>query len=328
MIIYLIAAAHIFALVLSLVAAYSFINYIVRTNMLRESIEKIYAGINSLSGSREEIAAELKALYGSMGKRGFIAHVQDNLEYSGMTLRFNWMTPELYIVIMTVLSAVVSAGISILTGRWYAGVAAVMAMLGITEYLFARIRDYRYRREEEQLLAMVNCIENCAAESDDIIYILEKTGDMVEGPIHDELLRAVTQVRSGVPGGMAIGGLENRIEHEFFRTLMRNLEISSRNNANYREITAQCRGLLAGQLDNSRRLDEIYREAKIRLTAILAGAAACLVIMSQAILDTGIYGLFNMLTESVIGNLLIAATCASFTFIVYFAFIKGKRGMR
>ena len=67
MIIYLIAAAHIFALVLSLVAAYSFINYIVRSNMLRESIEELYAGINILSGCREEIAAELKALYGSMG---------------------------------------------------------------------------------------------------------------------------------------------------------------------------------------------------------------------------------------------------------------------
>ena len=327
MIIYIIMSAHVFMLALSFAASFALLKYIGRTDMLRESIEELHARINSLSGSREEISAELKALYGSMGRRGFIAHVQDNLEYIGLTLQLNWVTPEFYIVIMTVVSTVLFAGGCILTRKWYAGLAAVVTVWLIIEYMFSKIRDYRYRREEEQLLAMVNCIENSAAESDDIIYILEKTGNMVEGPIHDELLRAVARVRSGVQGGVAVGGLENRIEHEFFRTLMRNLEISSRNNANYREITVQCRGLLAGQLDNSRRLDEIYREAKIRLATILVGAAACLVIMTQAILGTGIYGLFNMLAGNMLGRMLIAATCVTFVFIVYFTFIKGKRGM-
>ena len=328
MILYLIITAHIFTLVLSLVTAYTLLNFVVRTNMLRAGIEELYSRINSLSGSREEIAAELKALYGSMGRKGFIAHVQDNLEYSGVTFRFDKMTPELYIVLVTAASALLFAGGFIVTGKWYAGAALVAVMwLGI-EYAFARVRDYRYRREEEQLLAMVNCIENAAAESDDIIYILEKTGSMVEGPIRDELVRAVSQVRSGVQGGIAIGGLEHRIEHDFFRTLIRNLEISSRSNANYREITAQCRILLTGQLDNSRRLDEIYREARIRLLAILVGAAACLVIMAESILGTGMDGLAALLAGSILGKILIVMTSATFIFIVYFAFIKGKRGMR
>ncbi len=328
MIFYIIAVCHILEAALLLAAMYALMRYIGQNNMLRESMEELYARINSLSGSRENIAAELKALYGTMGRKGFIAHIQDNLEYSGIDLRINGMTPELYIVIMAVISSILFAVLCMVSGRWYVGAAGVLILWTASEYIFSKLRDYRYRKEEEQLLALVNCIENCAAESDDIIYILERSGSMVEGPVRDELIRAAAKVKSGVQGGIAIGGLEHRIEHDFFRTLIRNLEISSRNNANYREITAQCRTLLAGQLDNSRRLDEIYRDARIRLATILAGSAACLGIMAQAVLGTGVYGLFRMMAESVIGRGIIFAVCLTFLCIIYFAFIKGKRGMR
>lgn len=300
--------------------------YIDKTNTLWQRVAEIYDRINSLSGSREEIGSRLKSLYGSMGTKGFITHVADNLEYSGLTVRLGWLTPELYIVIMTILSALLFAVGCMISGSLYVGIAVSAALWAAAEYMFARLRDYRYHKEEEQLLALVNCVESCAAESDDIIYILEKTAGMLEGPLHDELTRTVGLVKSGIQGGVALRGLEHRIEHEFFRTLIRNLEISSRNNANYREITAQCRNLLSEQLDNSKKLEGIYKEARMRLLTILAGSVVCLDIMAQTMLDMKLDEMFVMFSKSLIGSLLLAAIAGTLIFTMYFALFKGSRG--
>lgn len=287
---------------------------------------EIYDRINSLSGSREEIATRLKALYGSMGAKGFISHIADNLEYSGLTMRLDRLTPELYIVIMTVVSVLLFITGAVISGKWYVGFFIVVLLWSVMEYIFARLRDYRYKREEEQLLALVNCVESCAAESDDIIYILEKTAVMLEGPLHDELLRTVGLVKSGIQGSVALRGLEHRIEHSFFKTLIRNLEISSRNNANYREITAQCRNLLSEQLDNSKKLEGIYREARMRLLTVLVGAVVCLDIMAQTMLDMKLTAMLVMFSGSAIGCILLAAMGAALMLTMYFALFKGKRG--
>ncbi len=312
--------------VILLLVSYAAIVYIQRTNSIRQGITELYDRINTLSGQREEVKMRLKSLYGNMGTRGFIAHVADNLEYSGATTRFEWLTPELYIVIMIAVSASASVLASIFSGKLYTGFIFAAVPWLTSEVIFSWLRDYRYKKEEEQLLALVNFVESCAAESDDIIYILEKSAQMIEGPLKEALTRAVTMIKSGIQAPIAIRQLENRIEHAFFKTLMRNLEISSRNNANYREITAQCRKLLAEQLDNSKKLEEIYHEAKIRLAVIFVCAVVCLEIMARTMLGMSLSGMFLMFSKSFIGCCLIAAIGAVLMFTAYFVLVKGKRG--
>lgn len=328
MIMYFFAGGHLILALLLFAVTYAFLCYVRGENTLRAGLYELYDRINSLSGSREEVGRRLKALYGNMVTRGFITHVAENLEYSGAAGRFDRVTPELYIAAMIVLSSAMFGVGSVLSGRWYVGIIFSVLPWLVCEYVFARARDYRYRREEQELLAFVNCVESCAAQSDDIIYILEKSASMIEGPLSDELLHTVSKVKSGIRGTVALKELENRVEHAFFKTLIRNLEISSRNNANYREITAQCRSLLTEQLDSSKRLEGIYREAEIRLGMILVCAFICLEIMSQAILDMRLSDMFVMFSEDIIGSLLIVVISVVLMVTVYFAFISGKRGRR
>ena len=309
-----------------LAVSYAFLNYVRGANTLRNGLYELYDRINSLSGSRQEVGRRLKAMYGRLGTRGFINHVAENLEYSGMAGRYEKLTPELYIAAMIVMASAMFAAGSVLSGRWYMGIIFSVLPWLAAEYVFARIRDYRYRREEQELLAFVNCVESCAAQSDDIIYILERSASMIEGPLSAEVLNSVSKVKSGIRGTVALKELENRIEHDFFKTLIRNLEISSRNNANYREITAQCRSLLAEQLDSGKRLESIYREAGIRLGIILICAFICLEIMAQSMLDMSLRGIFIMLSGDIAGSLLIVALSAVLIATVYFAFISGRRG--
>lgn len=323
---YIIAAVHIVVLLLVAVFSYMAMLYVQRTNSLRLTMGELYDRINSMSGCREEIGRRLKSLYGNMGRRGLIAHVSDNIEYSGVGIRLSGLTPELYILIMVVTSAGFSVAVMAISGKVYAGICSAAIPWALSEAVFSLLRNYRYRREEEQLLALVNSIEGSAAESDDIIYIFEKAVSMVDGPIHDELGRAVAMVKSGIQGTIALGQLENRIEHSFFKTLIRNLEVSSRNNANYREITAQCRGLLAEQLENTKKMEGIYREARIRLMVILLCAMVCLEIMARTMLGMSLRAMFVMFSKSIIGCCLIGMIAMSLMFTVYFIVAKGGHG--
>lgn len=268
MIWYCFSGAHILLFAVLLLLSYRAMLYVQKTNSIKLTVNELYDRVNSLSGCREEVGRKLAALYGNMGRRGPIAHISDNIEYSGVGSILPGLTPELYMLIMLMLSVAAYVLTGFISGNIYYGIPAAAVPWVAGEIFFSLLRNYRYRREEEQLLTLVNSIESCAAESDDIIYILEKAAAMTAGPIHDELWHTVTMVKSGLQGAVALGQLESRIEHAFFKTLIRNLEISSRNNANYREITMQCRSLLTEQLDNTKKLEEIYREARIRLIVI------------------------------------------------------------
>lgn len=323
--IYFLMACHLIIPVLLLIAAYEAILYIQKTNSLRQGISELYDKINSLSGCRMEVGMKLKSLYGNMGRRGLIAHITDNLEYSGVTTRFERLTPELYIVIMIALSTVAAVFVSIIFGKLYMGFLAFAVPWILFEIFFSWARNYRCKKEEEQLLALVNSVENVAAESDDIIYILEKSSRMIEGPLSEALIHTVATVKSGIQGAVALRQLESRIEHSFFKTFIRNLEISSRNNANYREITAQCRKLLAEQLENSKKLEQIYHQTRIRLLIILICAIICLEIMARTMLGMSLFNMFLMFSKSVIGCFLIAMIGGTLIFTAYFLLIKGRR---
>lgn len=303
--------------------------YVQKTNSLKLTVNELYDRISSMSGCREEVGRRLAALYGNMGKKGMIAHITDNIEYSGVSSILPGLTPELYILIMLMLSAATFVLTGVISGNIYYGIPAATAPWVVSEMLFSLLRNYRYRREEEQLLTLVNSIESSAAESDDIIYILERAAAMTAGPIHDELWHTVTMVKSGLQGTVALGQLESRIEHAFFKTLIRNLEISSRNNANYREITMQCRSLLTEQLDNTKKLEEIYREARIRLIVIYLCALVCLEIMARTMLGMSLKDMLLMFSRSTIGCCLIVMIVGALLMTVYFILTKmGGKGSR
>lgn len=303
--------------------------YVQKTNSLKLTVNELYDRISNMSGCREEVGRRLAALYGNMGRKGLIAHISDNIEYSGVSSILPGLTPELYILIMLMLSAAAFVLTGVISGNIYYGIPAATAPWVVSEMFFSLLRNYRYRREEEQLLTLVNSIENSAAESDDIIYILEKAAAMTAGPIHDELWHTVTMVKSGLQGTVALGQLESRIEHTFFKTLIRNLEISSRNNANYREITMQCRTLLTEQLDNTKKLEEIYREARIRLIVIYLCALVCLEIMARTMLGMSLKDMLLMFSRSTIGCCLIVMIAGALLMTVYFILTKmGGKGSR
>lgn len=316
---------HIFVLLFMVYGVYGGLQKIQNNNMLRQGIESIYERINMLSGSREDVKKQLEALYGSMDGRGWIAHISDCLEYSGLMARFAWLTPELYVVLLTLVLTAAFIGGWMMSSRWYMGIGAAALLYLLTEYVFGKMRSRRLQEEEAQLTALINLVESYAAESDDLIYILHRAGCMIDGPLKEEIQRCVLKVRGGMKTATALRTLENHIEHPFFKTFIRNLEISSRNNAEYGRIVEECRRLLLEQLENSRKMADIYRNARIRLVTILTGSVMCMDIMAEYMMGTGLVNMLRQLSVSIGGRILLTFMGATLSASGYYALVRSRK---
>lgn len=298
--------------------------YMRHNRILHQGVETVYARLNTITGTREQIDRQLREMYGSVGKHDWLNRISDNLKYSGLERRFPALTPELFLVLL-----ILAEGAAFLTGfgmsgRWYMGAAASAVLYLAFEYTFDRLRDKRYKQVESQLLALINSVDNYAEETDDIIHILERVSDMMEEPLRSELYAAVTAARNE-GASKALRELEYRVEHPFFKTFVRNLEISSRNSANYKDIVEGCRGMLSEQLANSKKLENIYHNARLHLGAIIVCSIVCLYIMAEFLLGISLWELAEMLAGSIPGIILLAGTAGTLMVSGYYALVKGKR---
>ena len=88
-------------------------------------------------------------------------------------------------------------------------------------------------------------------------------------------------------------------------------------------IAMQCRSLLTEQLDNTKKLEEIYREARIRLIVIFLCAIVCLEIMARTMSGMSLKGMLLMFSRSAIGCCLIAMMLGTLFMTAYFILAKG-----
>ena len=102
MIWYCFSGAHILLFAVLLLLSYRAMLYVQKTNSIKLTVNELYDRVNSLSGCREEVGRKLAALYGNMGRRGPIAHISDNIEYSGVGSILPGLTPELYMLIVLI----------------------------------------------------------------------------------------------------------------------------------------------------------------------------------------------------------------------------------
>jgi len=315
-------------LILAGVAAgvYRTFKYIAGRKLIKNSIATMYERINSSGKKREESEKAIRQMYGNYAKKGLINHIDENIRYSGLQDKFPLLTTELFLVGEIVVLAAAFLSASVLSGSILKGAAVTALLVFGMELYFNGHRQRCYNRVEDELLPFINSIDAYAASTDDIISIFEKSLPVLNGPLKDAVYKAVEQSKRTGNCSEVLRNLEDSIEHPFFKKLIRNLEISSRNNANYREITAQCRKLLSEQLDNSKKLAQIYREAKIRLAIIMLCALVCLWMMAQTMLGMSLIDMFSMFSESFAGCCLIAMIAGTLMFTAYFVFVKGISG--
>ncbi len=301
--------------------------YLQINSVIEHGMQNVYSRLTSATGNRRQIDRQIKQMYGEVTSSSRMSHIEENIRYSGLLHKYRFLTPEIMLMIMIAVSAAIAVLGVMIKIPWYMVGLTVAVYIAGTEFIFQRMRNARMDKTEGELLTLINAVDGYAGTSDDIISILENAARMLDAdsPLRDEIVTATAQARNSGRETDALSLLMMNIEHPFFKTFVRNLEISSRNNANYKAIVAESRGLLKSYIDNSAKLKNIYSNGRMNIMILLAACVMSVFIVSDMLIGTSIKDLIVLISSNVIGQILIGAIIAVFAASLYFVFVSGER---
>ena len=301
--------------------------YIRDKSLVKKSLFTMRERINASGEVRKIIERHVYQMYGRRERKGLLNHIDDNLRYSGIQLKHSWLTTELYLVMSTVILTAVFLLVSVIGGSMAYGMVCVSALVLAAELYFNSQRRGRYNRIEEELLPFLNSIDAYAGATDDLISIFEKSVPVLNGPLKAAVYSAVLQSKQTGNCSEVLRNLENNIEHPFFKKLVRNLEMSSRHSANYKDIITECRFQLDEATSNAKKLEKIYKDGKLDIILVIICGMACVVLALMGILDYAVKDFFIQMWGTVPGKIIIMLCAASLLISFYIAFVSSqKRG--
>lgn len=286
------------------IGMYFLFSYVDRLKPARSGFERFYEGINDITHGRQIRAAEGRALYG-VQQDNWVTRLDRRLHYSGLCRRYRRLSTELFLV-----AAVLVLAVSLLVGlmifdKWYWAFLGAFMVYLIIQAGLNRLCRIQYTGCGRQMLSFVNLVANHAASSDDLINVLERTAFELNEPLRGIILECCMGAKASGNVSEALKLLEDSVEYPFFKTVIRNLELAARNEANYSEIINECRILLQNNLENEKELEVIYQNGRNEFIGTIVAGIISIYVLATGILRMGMGVLLERLMSTAFGIFII-----------------------
>lgn len=297
--------------------------YLIDGKMIKRQLDKVYRRMDANEKLRIATEKRNKELYGKVDKISFQTKVDLKLKHSGVRDKFPWCSTEVFFGLVGIFGGILFLMIRIVTGKTFYSFLGFIAAPIITYAILEVMSVKRYNDTEESVIGFANIIENFASGTSDLITIFEKSAVYIDEPLRTALNRCVATARTTGDIGLAIDELQENIEYEQFQMLVRNLEISSRYEANYIEIIHENREMLQTHLRDQRERKAIYREGRIQILTLLGLGGWCCSMLG------GINGtsesIIDFLLSSFSGTLVLVLLVVIILICLFLAFVKGNK---
>lgn len=315
---------HVCILGLMLYGSYRAFNYLVTGRVLRRNLEDLYSNLRGMAIARGKSEAELQAMYGNRAKISFIDKFDEVLKYSGIAFKYEWLTTELCVVMLVVFNAAMFV-ISLIASSFLMAVILCLGCDGLFAIYIARKRKKNYESVENGLITFINTIDAYSATTSDLVTLLEQSVNSVDGAFRGYIVQTIDDAKNYGDLSRALSTCEDRVEHPFLKMLMRNLNIASRNTANYSEIIRGCRSRLQEDLANTQKTKAIYSTLRGQMFTLLILGLLSIYVAARFIANIGVLELLAEMQKSIVGMIAIIYMLAILAAIVYFAFIRQNR---
>lgn len=233
---------YVYLFLLLVYIVYSTMNYFKYHSRMQKTIQSLYVQMNDQERARAEAERQQRDIHGEGIKTDWLGRLDEELAYSGIKDKFRWMTTEIYIIIVTLTTTLISTAFVLFAGLWQGFLAGVITIL-MFKLAITLLGNARDKRTEAQLLQFMNIIDNFSRTSDDLVDILEKASRYIEDPLGSQIYDAVQEARNTGDSLLALQDLQNSVKSKHFKILIRNLETSSRFENNYSDIIEDCRAI-------------------------------------------------------------------------------------
>lgn len=275
----------------------------------KRNMQKLYTELHDRNTYRVTQIEKERRKYGTITKKAddkhsrmalFMMKLDNLLIYSEVGIKYRWLNTSTYIVLMTVGGCLVF----LLCMVFMKGVLIPLLLTTVTVLVpyayMVNVANNNYSRTEEQLEFFINMVANNSMTTNDLITIMEKTAPYMAQPIRGALERAVVTSRINSDPSECIRQLTRDIEHPIFVRFIRNLEVCSRNDANYHNITKDFSSQLEISLRSAERQRAIYDNARKEILLLLI-INICILPMTCALVDATFFQMLSDMTKDILG---------------------------
>lgn len=264
-------------------------------------VDKITMEFEIRYKKRSELEEKRRKLEGNISKVKFLNSFDEMLNRSGLKEKYQLLNSEMYISITLILAL-----ISYLLSKFiynFIGFNLIIAIaVCFISYLIVYYRSgIAFQNIDNEVMSFINNIENFSTTSKDIVSIFEEVIPFTGNPLTKYLQEFVNTAKSSGDTRSAFAKLESRLENDGLVTLLKNLEMASRNNANYTEI-----------IKESRKVFKKYFKAKSKRKIIISNGRGNILLITLIGLvmvyavDSFIDGaLLHVLSYTPFGNVLL-----------------------
>ncbi|MBQ8664041.1 MAG: hypothetical protein IJ471_09320 [Eubacterium sp.] len=198
-----------------------------------------------------------------------------------------------------------------------AGVCLFLLVLFCGMFYVNLLRRQKKAQTEKELVPFLNIVDNFSKSEQDLFQIFELAVPYLKEPIKTALAESGQHAATTGNRSEAIRDLIYRIEHPKFREMIQNLEICSKNEANYTRIMSDMRDGLSAYMSNRKEERGILKEGQIQIIVII-----CMGIPMVAMLSVITQVPLLSMAENFFGRLIIGYWVVLLIFIVYQMFFR------
>ena len=235
------------ALLLTVMAfSYHLYKFLYRKNV----IEKMVNDFETNYKKRQELEEKIRREEGNVIKKGFIHHIDMMIERSRLRKKIPFLTTELYLVISIIVGLACFILSKLFIQFWVINVLiSILSVFGMYLVIYYS-SGFNFEKIDDQIITLINDIENFSNVSNDIVTIFENVADYLDDPLDEYFMEFVQYSRETGDIEGAFKNIEGKIENEKLQNLFKNLEIASRNRANYKELMKEARSIFNGYFDS------------------------------------------------------------------------------
>lgn len=303
-----------------------------------QMIDRAQINMNHLMANlRERKEASVKKTeaarrkYGSTSEDGkdpgpftaLLTAIDNRLTWSGVSVERPWFTASVYVVVTFVL-AIIAFGITLAFFNWIIALVAAGLVIILPFAYVTVLTNQAYHNTEVQLKFFISLVASNSAMASDLVNVLEMAAPYVTNPIRGAILRAANTARVKGNPDEAVWQLEREVEHPLFRSFIRNLDICSKNDGDFRSVakdfSVQAEQSIA-QLEKQR---AIFANARNEVI-LMVGVGVALSFMSANFCERDLFEVLSEMRGSLVGIAILFAEVLIYLATLGYVLLGKKR---
>ncbi len=252
-----------------------------------------------------------KLLTAQQERKGILYRVEQRLIYSGLAVRYRFLTPELWILGNLVLCAVGYFAVLICTGSFFAALLTPAAIQTVRYMLESTLMARNYRSVNNNLIKFLDFLGNYSITAGEVTGIFNQISRYLDEPLRSVLDECYYEARTSGDVSLALLSMAEKIEHPRFKELVRNMEISVRYSADFTALVSNSRRAVREHMRAGQERKSIMNEGLINML-ILAGMSVVILLTVEQLIGASVQ---QILLRSLPGNICLTVMLVIFALL-------------